>query len=610
MKKHIILTSLVAMGISCSAHAASDISFGGKYTQTDGTQANVADTLAGVPYEYTKSDGTTATVADHNTAPSMTDFTYTDREGNTANLSTGVPAQSDFWADTTADGVNVKTTQSIVSGATASRDNYTYLNGAGDEVALGTSAQDMVEKHTLSDYAGGAEVTITNGTADTTFDGSLYSFELDNGNKFTLSADGTQLLDENGNTVTPGAGEIIETKFNEAQAAYTADKAAVDAAVTDTGAKWTTEQSNFAAAETVFNDDSAKITELDGFFATVGTATDAYADAQAKQQVAKDAYSANDTLLQAAKDVYDAPILETITNGANDAIDSALAQGGAIRSELDQKVNLSDAEAIFAEKQQWVDNTLGIESANSNSVADALTGEIAGNESTFSGAINVIDDAVSKNTSDIAVNKTAIETNAANIAANKTAIESEVARATAAEAELDGKIALNTTAIETNAANIAANKTAIESEVSRATAAEAELDGKIALNTTAIEEEVANRIAGDEMTLSAAKAYADAKNSMSLQSAYDYTDKKVNALEKDLSAGIASAAAMSSVAVSNVAKGEVSVGGGYGYYNSQSAVALGAAMGLTDNWSVNAAAGLSDSNITFRAGTNYKFKLF
>ena len=608
------------MGISCSAHAASDISFGGNYTQTDGTQANIADALAGVPYEYTKSDGTTATVADHNTAPSMTDFTYTDREGNTANLSTGVPAQSDFWADTTADGVNVKTTQSIVSGATASRDNYTYLNGAGEEVALGTSAQDMVEKHILSDYAGGAEVTITNGTADTTFDGSLYSFELDNGNKFTLSADGTQLLDENGNTVTPGAGEIIETKFNEAQAAYTADKAAVDAAVADTGAKSTTEQANFAAAETVFNDDSAKIAELDGFFATVGTATDAYADAQAKQQVAKDAYAANDTLLQAAKDVYDAPILETITNGANDAIDSALAQGGAIRSELDQKVNLSDAEAIFAEKQQWVDNTLGIESANSNSVADALTGEIAGNESTFSGAINVIDDAVSKNTSDIAANKTAIETNATNIAANKTAIETNATNIAANKTAIETNatnIAANKTAIETNAtniatnaANIAANKTAIESEVSRATAAEAELDGKIALNTTAIEEEVANRIAGDEMTLSAAKAYADAKNSMSLQSAYDYTDKKVNALEKDLSAGIASAAAMSSVAVSNVAKGEVSVGGGYGYYNSQSAVALGAAMGLTDNWSVNAAAGLSDSNITFRAGTNYKFKLF
>lgn len=586
MKKHVFLTSLVAIGISCSANAASDISFGGKYTQTDGTQANIADVLSSVSYEYTKSDGTTATVADHNTAPSMTDFTYTDREGNPADLSTGVPAQSDFWADTTADGVNVKTTQDIVSGATASRDNYTYFNGAGEEVVLGAAAQDMVETHTLSGYAGGAEVTITNGAADTTFDGSLYSFDFE-GQTFKLSSDGLAYT-LNGvpqEEPTETSSKALFDLLTEVRGAYTADKAAVDAAVTDTGAKWTTEQANFAAAETVFNDDSAKIAELDGFFATVGDATDAYADAQAKQQVAKDAYAANDTLLQAAKDVYDAPILETITNGANDAIDSALAQGGAIRSELDQKVNQSDAEAIFAEKQQWVDNTLGIESANSDAVADALTGEIAGNETTFSSAINAIDNAVSKNTSDIAANKTAIETNATNIAANKTAIE-------------------------TNATNIAANKTAIESEVARATAAEAELDGKIALNTAEIESEVANRIAGDEMTLSAAKAYADAKNTMSLKSAYDYTDKKVDALEEELSAGIASAAAMSSVAVSNVAKGEVSVGGGYGYYNSQSAVALGAAMGLTDNWSVNAAAGLADSNVTFRAGTNYKFKLF
>lgn len=542
MKKTFVLTSLAAIVMSSPAIAATDVTFSGKYNG----DMNVADGVADTTYDYVKSDGTSASGVAYNTAPLLTDFTYTDKEGNQADLSTGTPVQSDFVGATVADGVNVKSTQEVVSGATASRGNYTYVNGAGEEVVLGTAAQDMVDTHTLSDYAGGAEVTITNGVVDTTFDGSLYSFELDNGNKFTLSADGTQLLDENGSVAAPGAGTEMETKFNEAQAAYTADKAAVDAAVADTGAKWTTEQANFAVAETVFNDDSAKIAELDERFATVGVATEALAAAKANQQVAMDAFVANGELYQAAKDVYDAPILETITNGANDAIDSALAQGGAIRNELDQKVNLSDAEEIFAEKQQWVDNTLGIESANSNAVADALTGEIAGDETTFSGAINVIDNAVSKNTADIAANKTAIETNTTNIAANKTAIE----------------------------------------------------------------EEVANRIAGDDMTLSAAKAYADAKNSMSLKSAYDYADSKVNALEDEMSAGIASAVAMSSVAVSNVAKGEVSVGGGYGYYNSQSAVALGAAMGLTDNWSVNAAAGLSDSNVTFRAGTNYKFKLF
>ena len=573
MKKTFILTSLVAITMSCPAIAATDVSFSGMYNG----DMNVADGVANTTYNYVRSDGTTASDIAYNSDPSLTDFTYTDVDGSTKTLQDGTPDISAYTGTTTASG-NIVSTQTIAAGETAVRDNYTYVNGAGETVVLGENAQNMVATHTLSDYAGGTEVTITNGATDTTFDGSMYSFELDNGNKFSLSADGTQLLNENGGVEVPGAGTVMETKFNEAQAAYTADKAAVDAAVADTLANWTTEQSNFAAAETVFNDDSDKIAELDGYFATVGEATSKLAEAQANQQAAADAFVANGDLYQAAKDVYDAPILETITNGANNAIDSALAEGGAIRSELDQKVSITDAEAVFAEKQQWVDNTLGIESANSNAVSDALTGVIAGNETTFTGAINTLDSAVSKNTSDIATNTT-------NIAANKAAIE-------------------------TNATNIAANKTAIETEVARATAAEAELDGKIALNTSAIEEEVANRIAGDEMTLSAAKAYADAKNSMSLNSAYNYTDKKVDALEEDLSAGIASAAAMSSVAVSNVAKGEVSVGGGYGYYNSQSAVALGAAMGLTDNWSVNAAAGLADSNVTFRAGTNYKFKLF
>ena len=557
MKKTFILTSLVAITMSCPAIAATDVTFGGKYNG----DMNIADGVANTTYNYVKSDGTTASDIAYNSDPSLTDFTYRDVDGTTKTLQDGTPDISAYTGTSTASG-DVVSTQKVAAGETAIRDNYTYVNGAGETVVLGDTAKDMVATRTLSDYAGGTEVTITNGTTDTTFDGSMYSFEYE-GQTLKLSADGTQYTLNGIPQEEPTSGSLFEL-LTDVRDAYSADKAAVDTAIADTLANWTTEQTNFAAAETVFNDDSAKIAELDGYFATVGEATNALEAAKANQQAAADAFVANGTLYQAAKDVYDAPILETITNGANNAIDNALAEGGAIRSELDQKVSITDAEAVFAEKQQWVDNTLGIESANSNAVADALTGNITGNETTFSGAINTLDNAVSKNTSDIA----------------------------------------------TNATNIAANKTAIENEVARAEAAEAKLDNKIALNTTAIEEEVANRIAGDDMTLSAAKAYADAKNSMSLKSAYNYTDSKVNALEEELSAGIASAAAMSSVAVSNVAKGEVSVGGGYGYYNSQSAVALGAAMGLTDNWSVNAAAGLADSNVTFRAGTNYKFKLF
>ena len=493
MKKHFILTSLVAIAMSCPAVAATDVTFGGAYNNG---ASNIADGVADTTYDYVKSDGTTATDIAYNSDPVLTDFTYTDKDGNLADLSTGTPVQSDFVGATAADGVNVKSVQEIVSGATASRDNYTYVNGAGDEVTLGEVAQDMKEVVALdATYTGGTSIDVVNGTAGE-FNGTLYTVE-DSGYVYHLSADGTKLVDDRNVNVTPTAGSALETEFNNMVAAYNADKANIVTAEGTTSANWATEQTKFAAADVVFREDGDKIAELDGYFATVGVATDALAAAQAAQQVAADVYVANSELFQAAKGVYDAPILETITNGANEAIDGALAEGGAIRSELD-----------------------------------------------------------------------------------------------------------------VNATAIADNKTAIESEVARATAAEIELDGKIAQNTSAIEEEVANRIAGDAMTLDAAKAYVDSKNELALKSAYDYTDRKVDALEDELSAGIASAAAMSSVAVSGVGRGEVSVGGGYGYYNSQSAIALGAAMGLTDNWSVNAAAGLADSNVTFRAGTNYKFKLF
>ena len=599
MKKHFILTSLVAIAMSYPAMAATDVKFSGDFTLANGETANVAEPLAGTTYEYERTNGTTASGVAYDSDPVKTDFTYTNGNGETKSLQDGTPDISTYTGETTASG-DIVSTQTIAAGASASRENYTYKNGAGEVVTLGEAAQDMVAKHTLSDYAGGAVATITNGTSDTAIDGSMYSFEFE-GQTFKLSTDGTAYT-LNGvpqEEPTEASSKALFDLLTDVRYDYNTDKAAIEAAKTTTADNKALEDANFDAANKVFNDDTARIAELDKWYASVGDATDKYNAAIANQQSAKDAYAANEAELNAAKGVYNQPILETITNGANDAIDNALAENGAIRNELDQKVSIDDAENIFAEKQQWVDNTLGIESAKSDAVSDALTGEIAGNETTFSGAINAIDGAVSKNTADIA-------TNAENIALNKTAIETNATNiATNAE-----NIALNKTAIETNATNIATNKTAIEAEVARATAAEVELDGKIALNTAAIEEEVANRIAGDEMTLASAKAYVDSKNELALKSAYDYTDSKVDAMEEELSAGIASAAAMSSVAVSGVGRGEVSVGGGYGHYNSQSAVAFGAAMGLTDNWSVNAAAGLADSNVTFRAGTNYKFKLF
>ena len=558
MKKNFVFTSLVAIAMSCPAMAATDVTFSGTYN--GGLELKEP---ADVTYSYNDAKGNPIDGVASSTAPDKTKFTYTGTDGNETNLDAGnVPTQSEYTAQSSASGV-VSGPSELVSGMILDKSAYSYENSAGETVTLGDAPLDVVETITLSNEAG-TEITVKNDEGATEqISGKMYSFTTVDGIELTLNDDATGVLrDGLGGTILDSAEDIAE--FERVKGLYEDDKQELEQLITSTANAYQIEKDNFNSANDVFVADTATLGQLNDNFATVGTATSAYDVALQAQSAAQATYAENDALYQAAKKVYDAPILETITNGANDAIDSALAQGGAIRSELD---------------------------VNATAIAD---------------------------------NKTAIETNATNIAANSDAISAEKTRAETVEAQLDGKIGTNTaniaankTAIETNATNIAtnatniaANKTAIESEVARATAAEAQLDGKIALNTAAIEEEVANRIAGDEMTLSAAKAYADAKNTMSLKSAYDYTDKKVGALEEELSAGIASAAAMSSVAVSNVAKGEVSVGGGYGYYNSQSAVALGAAMGLTDNWSVNAAAGLSDSNVTFRAGTNYKFKLF
>ena len=120
--------------------------------------------------------------------------------------------------------------------------------------------------------------------------------------------------------------------------------------------------------------------------------------------------------------------------------------------------------------------------------------------------------------------------------------------------------------------------------------------------------------AAQAAAITAANDYTDTQLSLArtatLADANAYTDRRIEDLDKNLSAGVAGAVALSSVAVSGVGRGEVSVGAGYGYFNGQSAAAFGATMGLSNRWSINAGAGISNADVSFRAGTNYKFKLF
>ena len=189
-----------------------------------------------------------------------------------------------------------------------------------------------------------------------------------------------------------------------------------------------------------------------------------------------------------------------------------------------------------------------------------------------------------------------------------TALDTALGHASSAGVAATGLVAgveANTTAINT-----------LNSTVDDHTSAISSLNSAVSSNTAAIDTlngdadvvgSVDNKIA---LNLTNANNFAMQRDALTLGAANAYTDRQVEKLDKNLSAGVAGAVALSSVAVSNVRRGEVSVGAGYGYFNGQSAGAFGAAMGLSNRWSVNAGAGVSGYDVSFRAGTNYRFKLF
>ena len=535
MKKTLCLTSLLAIIAAGSANATeTDVTFAGDYSLPDGTIANVASNVSGTSYTYEKTDGSDATAA-YDEDPNLTYFTYTDKDGAAADLSSGTNLiQSDFTGTSAASG-DIATTQEIVSGATADRANYTYVNGKGDTVELGTSAQSFTETHDLLsgvtpsntysiELANGymTSVDVTDGaTSVTSLDGRNYILHASNGQDYRLNEDGTEIHWTLDDSVVTDPATTLPTILSELTAltnAYADDTAAIATLVTNTGAWAATEATNFAAADTVFTTDSNTIAQLDTYYGTYQDALVKLDEANEAKANATAANAVNVAAQTAARDLYNAPI----------------------------------------------ETTLASVEQNANAYTDAEATRATAAENTLQANID-----------------TEASTRAADDATLQANINTEVARATTAENTLQANIDAEAT---TRAAADTDLQNKIDNEVARATAQEAAIRGEFA--------------AADALTLSSANAY---------------TDKKVDTLEKNVSGGVAAATALSAVSVSNVKKGEMSVGGGYGYYNNQSAMAFGAAMGLSDNWSINAGAGIASGDktqVSFRAGTNYKFKLF
>ena len=547
MKKSLILTSLLAIVATGAAKAETDVTFGGNYDLLTGTgdvQSGVGvvtTTPADLTYDYDVTDGSSISGVNANVnyanAPDVTKFTFVDPDGVTHDVSfENRYDKSDYVGTTAVTGAGYGTTQNIVAGADVSESNYSYtytLGGENIERTLDNPSRFIGEMTALSEnYANAISVNVVNGEAfvngGTTaltnagdLDYTLYGFTLGD-SYYNLDKEGDSfILVRNGEKVEPASGSELEIQFNNAQAAYAADVGTLGTNIATTASNWATEKTYYDTAKGFFDTDMATVATLTNNYASQAIAANLYSKAQDAQGVAQENQNKNIANHNAAVKLYNAPIEATITNGANNAITTALDDNGAIKLAIDDAKSYADNgdEATLASAKSYADN---------------------GDEATLASAKSYAD------------SQDTLTLNAAKSYADS----GDEATLTSAKSYADSQ---------------------------------------------------------DASTLNAAKAYADAGNALTLNQANAYTDAKVDTLEKNVSGGIAAATALSAVEVSNVKRGEMSVGGGYGYYNGQSAGAFGMAMGLSDNWSVNAGAGIAsgdETQVAFRAGTNYKFKLF
>ena len=493
-------------------------------------------------------------------------FTYTDNTGATTNLGDNASGftTSDFTGAAgtidVADGTTDLTTLEANT-TTVGLGNYQYManfDNSGDALtALTADAPELASFHN--------DVTLTTGAITV------------NGNDETNKPS----IDQYGFTVDlhDGSTGNFDLVYNELTHLYSynyngdVELDATDIAAAD--AQVTTQSNNLIADTTLFNN-------------AVTTNTNNYNSALGHYNNVHSVYESDANAQTALNDGYDTYAETFATAQANQT-----AAAG----------NLSEAQGAYA-----------ADLAIYTPVATAYNNY----ENSLGKSIDVKDEAVLSSAATDASNKAnTAEQNAKDyadgLASNYDAAgtsAAETARAQGEEAAIRGEFAAADTTLQNN---INAEATARQAADTTLQAnIDAEASTRAAADTT-LQNNIDNEVARATAQEAAIRGEIAAADAMTLSKANSYTDSRVNTLEKNVSGGVAAATALSSVEVSNVKKGEVSVGGGYGYYNSQSAMALGAAMGLSDRWSINAGAGIASGDktqVAFRAGTNYKFKLF
>ena len=555
MKKSLILTSLLAIVATGAAKAETDVTFGGKYdllTNTGDVQPGVVTTApADITYNYDVTDGSSITGvnADVNyaNAPDVTKFTFVDPDGATHDVSfENRYDKSDYVGTTAVTGAGYGTTQNIVAGAEVSESNYSYTYTLGGE--------DIAR-------------TLDNPSR---FIGEMTALSGDYANAISVNVVNGEAFINGDTTALTNASDLDYTLygFTLGDSYYNLDKEGGSFILVRNGENVT--PASGSDLETQFNNaQAAYATDVGTLGTNIATTASNWATEKTYYDTAKGFFDTDKATVATLTNNYDSQDkADKLYSDAQKKQDDAKRYQNENIANYNAAVELYNTPIETVQAATLQDAKDYADSLASNydaaGAADAEQTRAVAAENTLQANINA--EANARAAADTTLQNN-IDAEATARAAADTTLQNNI------NAEADARAAADTT-LQNN----------IDNEVARATAQEAAIRGEFA--------------AADAATLSKANSY---------------TDSRVNTLEKNVSGGVAAATALSSVEVSNVKKGEVSLGGGYGYYNSQSAMAFGAAMGLSDNWSINAGAGIASGDktqVAFRAGTNYKFKLF
>lgn len=538
------------------------------------TTNNGTETLDNTVFTYTDNTGATTNLGDNATGFTTSDFTGA---AGTIDVADGTTDLTTLEANTTTVGLG----------------NYQYManfDNSGDALtALTADAPELASFHNDVTLTTGA-ITV-NGNDETNkpsidqygftvdlHDGSTGNFDLvynESTHLYSYNYDGDVVLD---------AADIAaaDAQVSSQSANLIADTTLFNNAVATNTTNYNSAVGHYNTVHGVYESDTNTQSTLNTNYGNYETS---FAEAQANQTAAAGNLSEAQGTYAADLAIY-TPVAAAYNNYENS---------------LGKSIDAKD-ETVLANAQAYADGLASNYDAAGSADAEKTRaqGEEAAIRGEFAAADTTLQNNIDAETSRAQGEETAIRS---EFAAADTTLQNNIDAEALARANADTTLQNN---IDNEASTRAAADTTLQNNIDAEALARANADTTLQNN---IDNEVA-RATAQEAAIRGEIAAADA---LTLSKANSYTDSRVNTLEKNVSGGVAAATALSSVGVSNVKKGEMSVGGGYGYYNNQSAMAFGAAMGLSDNWSINAGAGIASGDktqVAFRAGTNYKFKLF